>query len=276
MEKKYNFYLIIFELLKQEKTPLQISKDLGISKQRLNYHFKNLEKEGYILKEKYGKYTLTDKGNNPNRVKSILNEDDFKNFVLKLGEPLYNKKRINFDKLQDISIYILNYCKNENIKWEDVSLIGNCLISLSLQSGIDGIKLNDKNSISLKNLLELQRKKIDDEIMNTRLLLDLFASYNYFNTSIENINIFNNKFISLNLKERFNILEKFGYKCVYCGRSPPEVTLQLEHINPKSKGGINDDLNFVPACRDCNLGKRDKILKKFPKKVCNGKSVQSI
>ena len=48
---------------------------------------------------------------------------------------------------------------------------------------------------------------------------------------------------------------------MYCGRSPPEVKLQLDHIFPVSKGGTNKLSNLVPACFECNNGKRDKILK---------------
>jgi len=67
--------------------------------------------------------------------------------------------------------------------------------------------------------------------------------------------------ISLQLKERWHILVKYNFKCKYCGRSPPDVELELDHIIPKSKGGKNDFDNLVPACRECNLAKSDSILK---------------
>lgn len=67
--------------------------------------------------------------------------------------------------------------------------------------------------------------------------------------------------VSKNLKSRFFILEKYKFKCAYCGRGTPEVELQLDHVIPKSKGGTEDINNLVPACAECNLGKSDRIIK---------------
>lgn len=41
-------------------------------------------------------------------------------------------------------------------------------------------------------------------------------------------------------------------KCVYCG-GPAE---QMDHVTPKSRGGRTTLANLVPACRQCNMGKR--------------------
>jgi HNH endonuclease len=59
---------------------------------------------------------------------------------------------------------------------------------------------------------------------------------------------------------RFKILAAGGFKCRYCGRSAPEVTLEVDHVTPKSKGGRNTADNLIAACFDCNRGKRDKLL----------------
>ncbi len=61
-------------------------------------------------------------------------------------------------------------------------------------------------------------------------------------------------------KLRFAILEKYSHTCQYCGRKPPEVTLHIDHIIPVSKGGQTIMENLLVSCRDCNLGKSDKIL----------------
>lgn len=55
---------------------------------------------------------------------------------------------------------------------------------------------------------------------------------------------------------RFLVLRRAGYACAYCGRRPPEVVLQVDHIVAVSKGGRNHPDNLTVACRDCNLGKR--------------------
>lgn len=64
-----------------------------------------------------------------------------------------------------------------------------------------------------------------------------------------------NKEVSKSLRKRFQVLKKYGFSCFYCGRRPPEVRLQLEHMHPKSKGGTDNIDNLVPACFECNMGK---------------------
>lgn len=62
------------------------------------------------------------------------------------------------------------------------------------------------------------------------------------------------------LKKRFAILSRDKFTCQYCGRKPPEVVLEIDHIHPKSQGGKDGIGNLVTACRECNSGKRDSIL----------------
>lgn len=38
-------------------------------------------------------------------------------------------------------------------------------------------------------------------------------------------------------------------KCEFCGRQPPEVTLEIDHILPVSKGGSNSPLNLRFLCQ---------------------------
>lgn len=59
---------------------------------------------------------------------------------------------------------------------------------------------------------------------------------------------------------RFDVFHRDGFTCAYCGRQPPDVVLELDHIHPVSKGGGNDALNLITSCEDCNRGKRDKVL----------------
>jgi hypothetical protein len=63
---------------------------------------------------------------------------------------------------------------------------------------------------------------------------------------------------ALSKGERFRVLERGGFRCVYCGRRPPEVVLHVDHAVSKKNGGGNDDENLVSACSDCNLGKSSK------------------
>ena len=54
-------------------------------------------------------------------------------------------------------------------------------------------------------------------------------------------------------RERNYLLEKFDYKCVYCGKEG--VPLEVEHIIPKSRGGSNKVDNLTISCCHCNQKK---------------------
>jgi len=55
---------------------------------------------------------------------------------------------------------------------------------------------------------------------------------------------------------RKNILRRDMYKCQYCRRG--DVTLTIDHIVPKSKGGDDSWENLVAACVSCNNKKGDR------------------
>lgn len=56
-------------------------------------------------------------------------------------------------------------------------------------------------------------------------------------------------------RTRFAVFVRDKYKCQYCGRSGPNVSLHIDHRTPVSLGGSNDISNLVTACSECNLGK---------------------
>lgn len=60
---------------------------------------------------------------------------------------------------------------------------------------------------------------------------------------------------------RFKIIERDNFTCQYCGKTPPEAILHVDHIYPKSKGGTDDEINLITSCSDCNLGKKAKVIK---------------
>ena len=59
---------------------------------------------------------------------------------------------------------------------------------------------------------------------------------------------------------RFEVFKRDSFTCQYCGKSAPDVVLEVDHINPVSKGGDDDISNLITACFDCNRGKSDKKL----------------
>jgi len=64
----------------------------------------------------------------------------------------------------------------------------------------------------------------------------------------------------LSKRLRFDIFERDKFCCQYCGRMPPDVMLEVDHIIPVSKGGTNDSENMRTSCCDCNRGKATKII----------------
>lgn len=54
---------------------------------------------------------------------------------------------------------------------------------------------------------------------------------------------------------RFEVFKRDSFTCQYCGRRAPEVVLELEHIEPVSKGGGDELLNLITSCWQCNSGK---------------------
>lgn len=54
------------------------------------------------------------------------------------------------------------------------------------------------------------------------------------------------------------LLEKFNRQCAYCEKK--DVSLEIEHIHPKSRGGSNRVSNLTIACRECNKEKNNYLL----------------
>lgn len=57
------------------------------------------------------------------------------------------------------------------------------------------------------------------------------------------------------------LLNKWDRQCTYC--SAENVPLQVEHIQPKAKGGSNRISNLCLACEECNLKKGTQDVKVF-------------
>ncbi len=57
------------------------------------------------------------------------------------------------------------------------------------------------------------------------------------------------------------LLEKWNRRCVYCGVK--DTQLQVEHIQPRAKGGTNRVSNLCLACEKCNVAKGTQDIKVF-------------
>lgn len=58
----------------------------------------------------------------------------------------------------------------------------------------------------------------------------------------------------------WSVLARDNWTCCSCGRSSKEegITLEVDHIIPRSKGGTDDLDNLQTLCKKCNIGKSNK------------------
>lgn len=66
--------------------------------------------------------------------------------------------------------------------------------------------------------------------------------------------------MSIGKKLRFEVFKRDKFTCQYCGKRPPDVMLEVDHIHPKCEGGTDDQSNLTTACFSCNRGKAGRKL----------------
>lgn len=54
---------------------------------------------------------------------------------------------------------------------------------------------------------------------------------------------------------RRNLFKRDRTTCQYCGRTPGSENLTIDHVVPRSRGGVSSWENCVLACLECNLRK---------------------
>lgn len=62
---------------------------------------------------------------------------------------------------------------------------------------------------------------------------------------------------------RFEVFQRDKHTCQYCGRRPPEVELEVDHLIPVARGGTDVFENLITSCRECNSGKSAKLIERF-------------
>lgn len=66
----------------------------------------------------------------------------------------------------------------------------------------------------------------------------------------------------LDRRDKFLVLHRDEFTCRYCGARPGSELLEVDHLVPRSRGGLDSVDNLVSACRTCNGRKSDSIV--FP------------
>jgi 5-methylcytosine-specific restriction endonuclease McrA len=54
---------------------------------------------------------------------------------------------------------------------------------------------------------------------------------------------------------RQNLFLRDHYQCQYCGQRPHVTDLNLDHVMPRARGGVDSWENLVVSCRPCNVKK---------------------
>jgi len=57
---------------------------------------------------------------------------------------------------------------------------------------------------------------------------------------------------------RRNIFKRDRFTCQYCGQQPVSEELTIDHVVPRSRGGLSSWTNCVLACVDCNTRKANR------------------
>ena len=79
--------------------------------------------------------------------------------------------------------------------------------------------------------------------------------------------------MAISKKRRFEAFKRDGFACQYCGRRPPEIVLEVDHIISKKRKGKDESENLITACFDCNRGKGAEDLKIAPGTIQKKKEI---
>jgi hypothetical protein len=79
--------------------------------------------------------------------------------------------------------------------------------------------------------------------------------------------------MAISKRTRFNVFKRDGFLCAYCGRTPPAVVLEVDHIIPQRSGGTDATHNLTTSCRDCNSGKSGISLDVVPDDVAKSMAI---
>lgn len=75
----------------------------------------------------------------------------------------------------------------------------------------------------------------------------------------------NNTRVLFSPRLRWQVMERDGFKCVRCGRTTADgIKLHVDHIHPKSRGGMATLDNGQTLCDECNIGKGARIPETHP------------
>ncbi|KKN44964.1 hypothetical protein LCGC14_0687850 [marine sediment metagenome] len=140
---------------------------------------------------------------------------------------------------------LLNFYYNESVP-----------IGLKIKS-VGGLvirgKIIKKNKIGMKYVVVKSLEKSPIKIFIEDIIQDSVVPIDY--QKKEN----KNKRDTIPPAIRFKVLKRDRHTCTGCGARAPDVELEVDHIVPVSKGGTDELSNLRTLCKDCNIGKGNKV-----------------
>lgn len=82
--------------------------------------------------------------------------------------------------------------------------------------------------------------------------------------------------MTVSTRTRFEVFKRDRFTCAYCGRTPPEVLLHVDHVVPKAAGGSDDITNLITSCQTCNLGKSARLLEEGTAPVVGKATIEEL
>ena len=72
--------------------------------------------------------------------------------------------------------------------------------------------------------------------------------------------------------DKMKLVVRDGKKCAYCGDDTS--ALEIEHIIPRSRGGVDKIQNLALSCRKCNMAKGNKLPHEIEDNYFRGRVLQ--
>lgn len=124
--------------------------------------------------------------------------------------------------------------------------------------------LNDEGELNWEKIREqagvVSEKRYVQKLLQLKLLLLHPDSQLVFNHAISIDMIPIPKVRSIPDGIRFQVLQNDNHTCRYCGRTPPDVKLVIDHLLPVKLGGTDELNNLITSCEECNSGKSAKLI----------------
>ena len=162
-----------------------------------------------------------------------------------------------FQKLQE------KYCRTEYVEWAVSKLTRRERIFLGAFIEVVENEDNPTWEEVCDRAGVVSHRIYVDKLRKIKLLLDKPGNGVTINSAVRTEMLQVKTVRSITKTLRFNILQRDKHTCQYCGRTPPEVTLVIDHLLPVAHDGTDDPDNLVTSCEDCNAGKSDKLIKDF-------------